>query len=70
MAMNGSAWGTAVADAIAAIGIAAGTPITSGQLASVWQAICAEHDTHITNNAEVTVTGVTSGSSSAPGTID
>lgn len=76
MALDNNRWGTAVANAISSIGIVAGTPITSGQLEQVWQAIKGEDVTEITSNAVVStnvavasVTGVTpGGGTSGPGT--
>lgn len=74
MALNPTVWGTAVKNAILAAvsseGIAAGTPITESQIEKVWQAICGAHDTHISNNAQVsvTVTSVAGGVGTAPGT--
>ena len=71
--MNGNTWGSAVKAAIDAVvaseGIQAGVEITASQITKVWQAICTAHDTHISNNAAVTVTGVQTGASSANGTV-
>lgn len=74
MAMNGNTWGTAVKNAILAVvaseGIEAGVPVTESQIEKLWQAICTAHDTHISNNAtvSVTVTSVSTGINTAPGT--
>ncbi len=61
MALNTNRWGDAVAAAIQAEGITAGTPITTGQLEDIWRAIKGEDVTEITTNALVstTVTGAT-----------
>lgn len=69
-------WGKAVADAIKAIGVSAGTPVTDGQLESIWAAIVGEHRTQLTVNAAIattvavaSVSGVTVGAGvSGPGT--
>lgn len=76
MALDASRWGSAVAAAIAGVGVSAGTPITSGQLESIWQIICGQHKTEINDNAVVStsvavasVSGVTpGGGTSGPGT--
>ena len=69
MPMNPSTWGPTVAAAVKAVGVSAGTPITDAQLQAIWTAIVTAHDTHISGNAQVTVTGVTPGSGSATGTV-
>lgn len=72
MALNPTVWGAAVASAVQAQGITAGTPITGAQLTAIWQAICGAHDTHITNNAAVsgTVTTGAGAGGSVTGTVD
>lgn len=70
MAMNPTTWGAAVAAAVKALNIQAGTPITDAQLVTVWQTITSEHDSHISANAAVTVPGVqTGGSTITNGTV-
>lgn len=63
MPMNGNTWGTAVKNAIAALGITAGTEVTPTQLEQFWQAVKVQDVTHITGNSVVTG-NVTSGAGS------
>jgi hypothetical protein len=74
MPMNPSTWGTSVANAVKAVGVTAGTPITDAQLEQIWRAIKTQDDAHISANAKVTVTvtGVQPGPSNltAEGTVD
>jgi len=48
---TGTVWGTAVKTAVEGLSVPQTTQITSGELESFWQAICAAHVTHITANA-------------------
>ncbi len=68
MALDSNAvWGKAVADAIIAIGITAGTPITTGQLETVWAAIVGEHATQL-GKADVAPGGFTNSGGPVTGT--
>ncbi|MEE8299289.1 MAG: hypothetical protein V3R67_07915 [Thermodesulfobacteriota bacterium] len=53
MSLDKDRWGQNVADAVAAIGITAGTPITPAQLAIVWKAIKGEDKTEFNANADI-----------------
>lgn len=54
MAMNNTSWGDAVAAAVQAVGVSAGTPITPLQLKLIWRAVKGEDVTHLIANAEIT----------------
>jgi hypothetical protein len=68
MAMNSTAWGTRVAAAVQAAGVSAGTPVTTGQLEAIWQAIKGEDVTEI-KNADTITNNVQPGSGTATGTV-
>ena len=53
MALDKTRWGNAIAAAVKAVGIQAGTPITDGQLQAVWQAITQEDKIEINTNAGI-----------------
>ena len=60
-------WGKDVADAIKAIGVTAGTPVTDAQLEAMWAAIKGEDREQLTTKMEATgVTNVAGGSSAGP----
>jgi len=69
MAMNGDTLGTAIKNAVQALNIQAGTPITPNQIEDVWQAVSGQIVSHVQANAVVTVTGVQAGASQAGGTV-
>lgn len=52
-------WGKAVADAIKAIGVSAGTPVTDTQLEQIWAAIKGEDRSQLTTKAATATTGAT-----------
>ena len=68
MAMNSTAWGTRVAQAIVDAGIVAGTPVTQAQLEVIWQAIKAEDVTEVIK-ADTITNNVQPGTGTATGTI-
>lgn len=76
MALDKDRLGDAIAAAVQAQGITAGTPISTGQLQTMWRAIAKEIIDEFTGHAVVTstvavasVTGVTPGAgASGPGT--
>ncbi len=53
MALDKDRWGQNVADAIAALGVVAGTPVTPTQLADMWKAIKGEDKTEVNANADI-----------------
>lgn len=54
-----STWGEAVAAAIKAVGVSAGTPVSDTQLEAVWTAVKTEDRDQLTTKAEVTSNGST-----------
>ena len=59
------AWGKDVADAIKAVGVVAGTPVTDSQLEQIWAAVKGEDRDQLTTKAQTSTTGVTG--NGAPG---
>lgn len=69
MAMNADNLGTELKAAVDAV-LAGKTPEQMASISlDVWKAMASAIVTHIQTNAQVTTTGVTAGSGSAPGTI-
>lgn len=54
MAIDKDAWGTRIRDAINAVGVVAGTPVTQAQLEQIWRAIKDEDKTELTTKMEYT----------------
>lgn len=72
MALDKTRWGNAVAAAVQAAGITDDAEITPSQLQVVWQAICDEHKTELSDNLQAVGTTTVTGGSSAgthPSTI-
>ena len=56
---SASAWGIAIAAAVKAVGVTAGTPVTDGQLESIWTAVKTEDRSQLTSKSDVAgVTGI------------
>ena len=56
---SATVWGKDIADAIKAIGVSAGTPVTDVQLELVWAAIKGEDRSQLTTKAATSTTGAT-----------
>lgn len=69
MALDKDRLGAAIAAAITAQSITAGTPVTPTQLENLWKAVAKEIIDEFKNNSTVAVTGVTPGGGTAAGTI-
>lgn len=71
MAMVGKVWGDLIATDLLAQNPGASklSPAEQAQFFKAWETICTDNVTYIDGNAEVTVTSVSSGSDTAPGTI-
>lgn len=59
MSLDGNRLGSAVAAAVSAAGITAGTPITPSQLEDIWQRVFREDVIEYQGNAVVNVASVT-----------
>jgi len=53
MALDKVRWGNAVANAVKAVGVTAGTDVTDDQLKLIWQAMAGESKTEINTNAGI-----------------
>lgn len=53
MALDKTRWGNAVAAAVKAVGVQAGTDVTDAQLQAIWQAMADESKKEINTNAGI-----------------